>query len=112
MTSSLAGMIGPISMVMIGMLFSGCGLETGLWKNGESMGLYFLKNDRGAGDHYPVPETGGTADPDGEAKTILLISLLAVIAPTAVTITQMAQLYKRMRHMQVRSMYLPRWCAS
>ena len=33
--------------------------------------------------------------PMENAKTILLISLLAVIAPTAVTITQMAQLYKR-----------------
>ena len=47
--------------------FSGCGLETGLWKT-ENLWDCIFENDRGAGDHYPVPETGSTANPDGECK--------------------------------------------
>ena len=69
MTSSLAGMIGPISMVMIGIVVPG-------------IITLCLK-------------LAAPLIPMENAKTILLISLLAVIAPTAVTITQMAQLYKR-----------------
>lgn len=67
MTSSLAGMIGPISMVMIGMLLAGVDWKLGLWKT-ENLWYRIFENDRSAGNHYPVPETGGTADPDGECK--------------------------------------------
>ena len=68
MTSSLAGMIGPISMVMIGMLLAGVDWKLVFGKR-RIYGIVFLKMIVvPAGNHYPVPETGGTADPDGECK--------------------------------------------
>ena len=47
--------------------FSRCGLEAGLWKT-ENLWYRIFENDRSAGNHYPVSETDGTADSDGECK--------------------------------------------
>lgn len=94
MTSSLASMIGPISMVMIGMLLAGVD-----WKNvfgkGRIYGIVFLKMIVVPGIILVGLKLAAAVIPMENIQTILMISLLAVIAPSAVTITQMAQLYKR-----------------
>ena len=94
MTSSLAGMIGPISMVMIGMLLAGVDWKQVFGKR-RIYGIVFLKMIVVPGIITLCLKLAAPLIPMENAKTILLISLLAVIAPTAVTITQMAQLYKR-----------------
>ena len=94
MTSSLAGMIGPISMVMIGMLLAGVDWKLVFGKR-RIYGIVFLKMIVVPGIITLCLKLTAPLIPMENAKTILLISLLAVIAPTAVTITQMAQLYKR-----------------
>ena len=94
MTSSLAGMIGPISMVMIGMLVAGVDWKLVFGKR-RIYGIVFLKMIVVPGIITLCLKLTAPLIPMENAKTILLISLLAVIAPTAVTITQMAQLYKR-----------------
>ena len=94
MTSSLAGMIGPISMVMIGMLLAGVDWKLVFGKR-RIYGIVFLKMIVVPGIITLCLKLAAPLIPMENAKTILLISLLAVIAPTAVTITQMAQLYKR-----------------
>ena len=94
MTSSLAGMIGPISMVMIGMLLAGVDWKLVFGKR-RIYGIVFLKMIVVPGIITLCLKLAAPLIPMENAKTILLISLLAVIAPTAITITQMAQLYKR-----------------
>ena len=90
----LAGMIGPISMVMIGMLLAGVDWKQVFGKR-RIYGIVFLKMIVVPGIITLCLKLAAPLIPMENAKTILLISLLAVIAPTAVTITQMAQLYKR-----------------
>ena len=87
-------MIGPISMVMIGMLLAGVDWKLVFGKR-RIYGIVFLKMIVVPGIITLCLKLAAPLIPMENAKTILLISLLAVIAPTAVTITQMAQLYKR-----------------
>lgn len=86
MTSSLAG--------MIGMLLAGVDWKLVFGKR-RIYGIVFLKMIVVPGIITLCLKLAAPLIPMENAKTILLISLLAVIAPTAVTITQMAQLYKR-----------------
>ncbi len=92
--SSLASTIGPVSMVMIGML-----LGSVKWKSVFSgrriYGMVLLKMIV-----FPLAvlvflKILVSVAPVENAETILLISFLAVITPSATTVTQMAQLYNR-----------------
>ena len=89
--SSVAGTVGPISMIMIGMILAGVRFRdvltdsrvylTSLLKMILTPGLILL---------ILWVSRLYTLVPDG--RTILLISFLAVITPPAATVTQMAQL--------------------
>ena len=91
---SMASTIGPVSMVMIGML-----LGSVKWKSvfsGQRIYLIVaLKMLVFPAAALVFLKLLASAAPVADAQTILLISLLAVITPSASTITQMAQLYNR-----------------
>lgn len=92
--SSFAATIGPISMVMIGML-----LASVSWKEVFTRPrIYFIS----ALKMLVIPSIllaflkfSGLASLAANGKTVLLITLLAVITPSATTITQLAQLYNQ-----------------
>ena len=90
----MGGMIGPISMVVAGMLIGGMDLKRafsfrGIWKVAAlrlvAVPLVLVALLRMSG-LSALAENGGT---------ILLVSLLAASTPSAATLTQMAQLYDR-----------------
>ena len=91
---SMASTIGPVSMVMIGML-----LGSVKWKSVFSgQRIYLIV----ALKMLVFPTAAlvflkllASVAPVADAQTVLLISLLAVITPSASAITQMAQLYNR-----------------
>lgn len=90
--SSVSGMVGPVSMFIIGMLMAGADLKK-IFKNKRAylvtglrliavpiFSLLILKLSRLVGIHT-------------EGRQILLIVFLAVTTPAASTVTQMSQLY-------------------
>ena len=90
--SQLASLIGPISLIMLGILLAGLS-----WKNYlKSKRIYliiFLKMFL-----FPLVialflKFSGLADFAANGKIILLISLMATLTPSATTITQLALLY-------------------
>ena len=90
---SIGGTVGPLSMVIAGMLIAGMDpwrlLTPGVWK---ATALRLVG--------YPlvvlaILKLGGFASLVPNGETILLISFLAACAPSAATITQMAQVYGR-----------------
>ncbi|MBS5134520.1 MAG: AEC family transporter [Oscillospiraceae bacterium] len=90
----MGGMIGPLSMVVAGMLIGGMDLKKafsfrGIWKV-TALRLVVV----------PLILLGllkfsGLSALAENGETILLVSLLAAITPSAATVTQMAQLYDR-----------------
>ncbi len=90
--SNIASVIGPISMIMLGMI-----LASVKWKEvftGWRIYLIvFLKMLLFPGVVLLFLKYSGLQSYHPDGQTILLISLLAVITPSATTITQMAVLY-------------------
>ena len=91
---NMASMVGPISMLMIGMILGGMD-----WKEAFShqrtyliVGLKMVLLPLVLVAICKYSPLGAW---HSEGKTILLISLLAAITPTATTICQMAQLYDK-----------------
>lgn len=89
---SVSGMIGPLSMLVAGMLMAGMDLRhafaaPGIWKVAAlrlvvlPLAVLFLL------------KVGGLAALAPNGETILQISLLAAMGPSASTVTQMAQIY-------------------
>lgn len=91
---SVSVMIGPISMVITGMLIGNMSFKQ-IFGYKRIYIITFLKMVVCPVIILLLLKYGGMADllPDG--KMILLISLLATITPSASTITQMAQIYKK-----------------
>ena len=90
---SIGGTVGPLSMVIAGMLIAGMDprrlLTPGVWKaTALRLGGYPLVV-------LAILKLGGFASLVPNGETILLISFLAACAPSAATITQMAQVYGR-----------------
>lgn len=89
---NMSAAVGPISMLMIGMVLGGMN-----WKEALSCRrIYLMVALKMAALPFVVVSAIkysplGTLHPEG--STILLISLLASISPTATTVSQMAQLY-------------------
>lgn len=92
--NSLASTIGPISMLVLGMLLADIS-----WKNvfsGKRIYLIaLLKMIILPGIILLFLRFLSYAIPISHARTILFISLLAVITPSATTVTQMAQIYSQ-----------------
>jgi len=91
---SVGGTIGPISMIITGMLIGNVNLKK-LLSYKKIYIVAFLKMI-----FYPLValvflKFGGLNSLVPEGKTILLITLLATITPSASTITQMSQIYGR-----------------
>lgn len=92
--SSLSSMIGPISMVMIGMLLASVEWKS-IFIQKRIYLIVFLKMIVFPGIILLFLRFLGQSVSVANAQTILLISLLAVITPSATTVTQLAQLYDR-----------------
>ena len=92
--NSLASTIGPISMLVLGMLLADVS-----WRNvflGKRIYLItLLKMIVLPGMILLFLRFLSHTVPTAHARTILLISLLAVITPSATTVTQMAQIYSQ-----------------
>ena len=91
---SVSSMVGPMAMLILGMLIAGMDLKKFL----NYRRLWWITLLRLVG----IPLVGvlllkysGLAALVPEGKTILLISLLAICTPSASTLTQMAQVYGR-----------------
>lgn len=92
--SSVSSMIGPISMLVAGMLMGGMDLRRafarpGVWKVAALRLVLFPLVV------LALVKAGGFAALVPNGDTILLISLLAAMGPAASTVTQMAQIYGR-----------------
>ena len=79
--------IGPISMIILGMLMAGMNFKKILGYRR----LWLVTALRLVG----IPKLSGLAHLVPDGQTILLVSLLATCTPSASTITQMAQIYGR-----------------
>ncbi|HIQ99677.1 MAG TPA: AEC family transporter [Candidatus Scybalocola faecavium] len=89
---SLASLIGPVSMIMIGMLLGAVRWKE-VFSNKRIYLITFLKMILLPGIVLIALRLLAAVIPMENTQTILLISLLAVITPSAVTVTQMAQIY-------------------
>lgn len=92
--STVSSMIGPICMINAGMLIAGMNLKKIVVMKRIYLVAFFKM--------LAVPfcilalfKLSGAASLVTNGETVLLISLLASIAPTAATVTQMAQIYGR-----------------
>ncbi len=91
---NLAGMLGPLSMLMIGMVLGGMDWKETL----QNKRIYLIAFWKMVAIPFVVVSAVkfsplSLLHPQG--GTILLITLLAVITPTATTISQIAQLYDK-----------------
>lgn len=91
---SLGSAIGPVSMMMLGMILAGVNLAE-MIKGKRIWLITFLKMVAIPALVILIMKFSGLAalSPDGE--TILFISLMATMTPSATTVTQMAQLYDK-----------------
>ena len=91
--SQISSMLGPISMIMIGMLLGDNDWNT-ILGNHRLYGLTFLKMVVIPAAALALLKFSGISRWAPHGDQILMITLLAVIAPSAATITQLAQLYE------------------
>lgn len=89
---SVGAMIGPLCMVVTGMLIGNMSLKQ-IFEYKRIYLITFLKMIVCPAAILLMLKFGGMASLLPNARMILLISLLAVIAPSASTVTQMAQVY-------------------
>lgn len=91
---SLGSAIGPVSMMMLGMILAGVNMME-MIKGKRIWLITFLKMIAIPALVIVIMKFSGLAalSPDGE--TILFISLMATMTPAATTVTQIAQLYDR-----------------
>lgn len=89
---SISGMIGPISMVVMGMMIGNMSFKQ-IFAYKRIYLITFLKMIVCPIIILLILKYGGMANLLPNAKKILLISLLATITPSASTVTQMVQIY-------------------
>ncbi len=90
--SSLGKMLGPMGMLMVGMLLGGMALKR-IFINKRVYFISFLKMIAVPGLVLLFLKLSGMEHLVPEGKTILFISFLAVMTPSAALVTQLAQLY-------------------
>ncbi|MBR7058620.1 MAG: AEC family transporter, partial [Stomatobaculum sp.] len=89
---SLGGIIGPVTMLTMGMIFAGT--DMGKMIRGKRIWIIaFLKMILIPGTVILAMKLSGIAALAPDGRTVLFISLLACMTPTATSVTQMAQLY-------------------
>lgn len=92
--SSMGSMIGPLSMMMLGMILGGADLKA-MVQGKRIWMIVVLKMVCMPAAVILLMKLSHIASFSPEGVTILFISLLAVMTPSATTVTQMAQLYDR-----------------
>ncbi len=91
--SQLGGTIGPVSMIMLGMLLAD--VEWGeLLRQKRSWIVIALKMAVTPAIVLVLLKVSGAAGMAQDGKTIVYISFMAVITPCATTVTQLAQMYR------------------
>lgn len=89
---SFSGTIGPVSMMMIGIILAGTDIRA-MIKGNRIRIITLLKMVIIPGVILLIMKYSGLASFSEQGETILYISLMAVMTPSAATVTQMAQLY-------------------
>lgn len=89
---TIGGIIGPISMLMLGMILGGISLKPILYQKRIWI-ISFLKMIAVPAAVLLIMKYSGFAKLSPNGITILYISLMATMTPSAATVTQMAQLY-------------------
>ncbi len=92
--SSIAAMIGPTSMILLGMIFAGSNWSELLGKKRLYL-IVFLKMIVVPGSIVILLKYANLSSLVNNGPTILLISLLATISPTATMVTQLSRLFNR-----------------
>ena len=92
--SNISSMIGPISMIMLGMIFAGTSMKE-VAGNKRLYLIVLLKMLVAPGIILVVLKFSGLATLVADGETILFVSLLAAIAPAATSVTQICQLHHR-----------------
>lgn len=92
--NSVGAMIGPINMILIGMLFAGADLRRML-SSVRVWGVAAVKMIVQPLIFIPIFAFSPLKDLAPDGGRVLLVTLLAVSAPCATTVTQMAVLYGR-----------------
>mgnify|MGYP000931773939 CR=1 FL=1 len=90
--SSVGSMIGPASMIVTGMLIAEMSLKS-IFTNGRIYFITFLRLVAVPGIALLLLKVSGLVNGSPDGKKILLIVFLAVITPSASTVTQMCQVY-------------------
>ena len=91
---TLGGTVGPVSMLMLGIILGGAEIGT-LIRGRRIWIIIFLKMIVTPLLILLIMKYSGIAKLSPEGVTVLYISLLAVMTPSATTVTQLAQLYGR-----------------
>ena len=91
---SLGSTVGPVGMLMIGMILGGLDLKA-MVMDRRVWFVSFLKMIVSPLIILLVLKYSGLASLSADGQTILYISLLATMTPVASTVTQMAQLYDK-----------------
>ena len=89
----LGGTIGPVSMIMLGMLLADVKWSE-LLKQSRNWIVIVLKMVITPVIILPLLKLSGVTGLVDDGKTIVYISFLAVITPCATTVTQLAQMYR------------------
>ena len=89
---SIGNTIGPVSMIMLGMILGGVDLGDML-KRKRLWLIVFLKMLAVPALLVLIVKYSGLAQFSADGQTILYISLMATMTPAATTVTQLAQLY-------------------
>lgn len=90
--ASLSAMVAPLSMLVAGMLIGGMDVKACL-KNRRLYGITFVKMILFPAAAVFLLKYVGLKTAIENAESILLITLLASVAPTAASVTQLAQIY-------------------
>lgn len=91
---NISGLIGPISMIMLGMIFAGTDLKQ-VFSNKKVYLVTFLKMIVTPAIIILAIKYSGMANWVSNGVTVLFISILATTTPSATSVTQIAQLYNR-----------------
>ncbi len=92
--SDVAGMIGPLSMMITGMVVGSMKLRD-MFANRRIFGVLFFRMILCSGLAVLLTAASGLAGSTSFGKAIVIIPLLSAIAPSASNINQMAILYNR-----------------
>ena len=89
---TLGSTVGPVSMCMLGMILAGADLGA-MVKRKRTWLICFLRMVLTPAVMILIIKFSGAASLSPDGQTVLFISLLATMTPSATTVTQMAQLY-------------------